>query len=88
MNSTRTVAMAEGNVATAKKVSTAESKLNSIYAAAFSTTSGMKVLEHLNHELMSVESPNTSKLRLVHREGGRFVIKSIINRIEKGKKNV
>lgn len=88
METTRTVSVARAKETTAKKVAIAESKLNSVYAAAFSTTSGMEVLKHLNHELMSVESPNTSKLRLVHREGGRFVIKSIINRIQEGKKNV
>lgn len=88
MNSTKTVAMAKVQTTVMKQVATAESELNSIYAAAFNTNAGLKVLEHLTHELMSVEPPNTSKLRLVHREGGRFVIKSIIDRINKGKKNV
>ncbi len=85
MSSTKTVAITETTIA--KKVAAAEAQLNSIYAAAFSTDSGRKVLEHFNNELRTVEPLGTPELRIIHREGGRFVIRSIINRIEKGKKH-
>lgn len=86
MEKAKTVAIARMTME--KKVAIAEAQLNSMYAAAFSTDSGRKVLEHLNHELRSVEPLDSSTTRVLHREGARFAIKSIINRVEEGKKNV
>lgn len=65
----------------------AEKKLNAIYAAAFSTPSGKKLLEHLENELSLVMPLGATHIEIVHREGGRFVLCGIINRINKGKKN-
>lgn len=89
MNSTGTVAMAKARATTtAKRVADAEAKLDSIYAAAFSTSAGSAVLENLNHKLMAVVPPGTPETYLAHHEGGRFLIKNIINRINRGKTNV
>lgn len=70
-----------------KQIVEADKKLNSTYAAAFSTPSGQKVLENFINELQSVMPLNSSEFSIVHREGGRFVLRAIINRIEKGKNN-
>lgn len=79
--------IATAQAATAKKEIAAEIELNSIYAAAFSTSSGSAVLENFKHRLMSVVPPGTPESQIVHHEGGRFIIKHIIDRVNKGKKN-
>ena len=65
----------------------ADKQLNSIYAAVFSTPSGKQLLEHLKNELGSVMQLGATEIEIVHREGGRFVLHGIIDRIEKGKRN-
>lgn len=65
----------------------ADKKLNAIYAAAFSTPPGKQLLEHIKNELGLVMPLGSTKIEIVHREGGRFVLYNIINRIEKGKRN-
>lgn len=65
----------------------AEKDMNSFYAAAFNTPAGQEVLKHLENELKSVMPLGASELEIIHREGGRFVLNSIINRTEKGRNN-
>lgn len=87
MDHSKLAAIAKAKAATKEKAAIAEAQLNSIYAAAFRTDSGLKVLENLRNKLMSVEPCDTSELQLIHREGGRFVIKSILNRVKEGTRN-
>lgn len=79
--------IATAQAATAKKEIAAEAELDYLYATAFSTSSGSAVLENLKRHFMSVVPPGTPESQIVHHEGGRFIIKHIIDRANKGKKN-
>lgn len=62
-----------------------ENKLNKIFAACFSSESGREVIRHLRQiTIESVAGPNIGSNELFHREGQRYIIGLIEQRIGRG----
>jgi hypothetical protein len=62
-----------------------EAKLNKLFTATFSSESGREVLRHLRHiTIESVSGPNIGSNELFHREGQRYIIGLIEQRVGRG----
>jgi|TARA_R110002020_G_scaffold280715_1_gene496509 hypothetical protein len=63
-----------------------EQSLNESFSIAFSTATGLKVLEYLRGiTIETVGGPSINKDHLMHLEGQRYVVGLIQRRINKGK---
>lgn len=63
-----------------------EQQLNDSFAVAFSSPTGLKVLEYLRSiSIETVGGPNIDQQHLMHLEGQRYIVGLIQRRINKGK---